>query len=106
MRDELTRLNSMPPEQRQRWIARTEAMERLSMPQRQQVRNAYAQLGGLPEDRRIAISRTFHMLQGMPEEQRQLYLNSPQYHTQFSDEERLTLYNLMVVSPLLPSGQR
>ena len=45
LHNQLTKLNSMPPAQRDRRIRYDETMERLAPPQRQQVRNALGQLG-------------------------------------------------------------
>ncbi|WP_047488925.1 DUF3106 domain-containing protein [Terriglobus sp. TAA 43] len=105
MEDRLNRLNSMPPQQREKVIQRGEAMERLSPQQRVQVRGAMGQLSALPDDRRRAVARTFRELRSMPPEQQNQMLNSPQYHQQFSDQERGTLGNLLSVSPMLPQNQ-
>lgn len=102
MVERLNRLNSMPEQQRERVLQRGEAMEHLNMQQRVQVRSAMGQLGALPEDRRRAVARSFRELRGMPPAQQNQMLNSPQFHQQFSDEERGTLGNLLSVSPLLP----
>ncbi|WP_187290192.1 DUF3106 domain-containing protein [Terriglobus saanensis] len=98
----LQTLNQMPPEQRQRMIDRNEQMERLSPQQRQQVRGALQQLGGLPLDRRRAVARSFRELKGLPPEQRGAVLNSPAYRSQFNEEERSTLSNLMQAEPYIP----
>ncbi len=102
MHNQLSRLNSMSPEERQRTMARTEWMERLAPQQRQQVRSAMAQLGSLREDRSYAVGRAFYSLKAMPPAERQAYLNSPQFRSQFNEQERGTLNNLLNVSPLLP----
>lgn len=100
--DLLNRLSAMPPAQRQRYLAWTEAMERLSIPQRFQLRSATQQLGSLPEDRRRVVARVFRDVRSMPEPQRQQYLNSPQMRSQLNDQERVTLNNLILVSPYMP----
>ena len=105
MRDRLTQLNNMRPADRQRIIERNEAMEHLSVPQRQQVRGAMLQLGSLPEDRRGVVARTFRQLRTMPDAERQQYLNSPAFRSQYNDQERLTLNGLMAVEPYIP-GRR
>ncbi len=102
MRDSLTKLNNMSPEQRRRALARTEAMEHLTPQQRQQVRGALSQLGGLPMDRRRLVARAFRDLREMPEPQRQAILNSDRFRSQFSDQERGTISNLLAVEPYLP----
>lgn len=105
MRDRLTELNRMDPRQRQSIIDRTEAMARLSPQQRQQVRSAAGELGSLPPNRQRAVAQAFRGLQSMPLDQRQSYMNSPQFRQQFTDGERGTLNNLMQVSPYLPMRQ-
>ena len=102
MNQRLQQLSTMSPERRNRAVERIEAMERLSPDQRQQVRGAMRQLGSLPPDRRRAVALSFHALQLMPSQDRQQYLNSPQVRSQFSEEERSTLDNLVRVAPLLP----
>ena len=100
--ERLEQLNTMTPEQRQRMLARTEAMEKLSPPQRQQVRGALKDLGSLPEDRRRMVARTFRGLRDLSPTQQQACLNGAQLRSQFSEQERATLYNLLVVAPYLP----
>ncbi len=102
MRDRLTQLNNMPPEKRRRVIDRTEAMERLTLPQRQQVRGAMQQLGSLPQNRRRLVARAFRDLREIPQPQRQGILSSDRFREQFSDQERETLSNLLAVEPYLP----
>jgi hypothetical protein len=100
MHARLSQLNGMNPVQREKMLERTEAMERLAPPQRQQVRAAMAQVGSLPEDRRHAVSRTFYQVRDMPPAQRQTYLNSPQFHAQFNDQERTAIHGLLDISPI------
>lgn len=99
MHARLQQLNSLPPQQQQRVLERTEAMERLAPAQRQQIRGAAAQLGSLPPDRRKAVATAFHSALDLPEGQRQAWLDSPQTRSQFSDQERGTLNNLLQVAP-------
>jgi hypothetical protein len=106
MRDRLSQLNSMPPDQRSRLIEHTEAMERLTPEQRGQVRSTMQQLASLPPASRRAVSRTFRNLRDMTPDQRSAYLNSPDIHSQFTDQERSTLSNLMAVEPYLPPPPR
>jgi len=101
----LAQLNSMPPAQRQRWLEHTEAMERLTPPERKQVRGALQQLGALPDNRRRLVARAFRDLREMPPEQRQTILNSDRFRGQFSDRERSTLSNLLLVEPYIPADR-
>ena len=106
MYDRLNQLNRMSPAEQQRTLSRTEQMERLAPQQRQQIRGAMQQLGSLPEDRRRAVAHTYHQLNAMSPEQRGAYMNSPQYRSQFNDQERETVNNLLTVSPYLPQAPR
>ena len=90
----------MAPDQRQRLLERTEAMERLAPVQRQQVRNAMAELGSIPEERRHVVSRQFYQLRDMAPEQRQAYMNSQQYQGQFNEQERGAISSLLNVTPI------
>jgi len=102
MHQRLAQLNGMTPEQRQRTYARTEAMERLAPEQRLQVRNALTNLGNLPKDRRMYVAREFRALREMAPASRQVFLNSPAMHAEFSDQERQVLSGLFEVAPFLP----
>jgi len=102
MREQLSQLNNMRPEERSRMLEHNEAIEHLTGQQRQQVRGAMLQLGSLPEDRRKLVARTFRDLRAMPEAQRQQYISSPAFHSQFNDQERNTMSNLMSVEPYIP----
>lgn len=92
----------MPPAERRRFLEGTEAMERLTPPQREQLRGAMQQLGSLPMDRRRAVARAFRDLREMPPAQREQVLNSDRFRGQFSDQERNTLSNLLTVEPYMP----
>jgi hypothetical protein len=95
----------MSPEQRDKLIARTEAMEHLAPAQRQQVRNAMAAVGSLPEDRQHAVHRAFFLLRDLPPAQRQAYMNSPQFRSRFNDQERGAINGLLEVTPIYPPLQ-
>jgi hypothetical protein len=101
----LTRLNNMPEEQRRRTIARTEALEHLTPAQRQQVKGTMQQYNALPADRRRLVARAFRDLREMPDPQRQAILSSDRFHSQFNDNERSTLNNLLAVEPYIPVEQ-
>ncbi|WP_263383514.1 DUF3106 domain-containing protein [Granulicella arctica] len=103
MRDRLIQLNNMPLDRRRRLLERTEEMEQLSPQQRQQVRGAMQQLSNLPVDRRRLVARAFRDIREMPVPQRQVVLNSDRLRSQFSDQERGTLGNLLAVEPYLPT---
>jgi hypothetical protein len=60
------------------------------------------QFGSLPQDRRRLVGRAFRDLREMPEPQRQALMSSDRFRSQFSDQERSTLNNLLAVEPYLP----
>jgi hypothetical protein len=103
MLDRLSQLNNMSPERRRRLLERTEIMERLTPPQRQQVRGALQQLSSLPVERRRLVARAFRDIRAMPIPQREIVLNSDRFRSQFSNQERGTLSNLLAVEPYLPT---
>jgi hypothetical protein len=102
LRNRLNQLDNMPPEQRRRLIERNEAIEHLTLPQRQQVRGAMQQLGTLPADRRRMVARAFRDLREVPSSERQAVLNSDRFRSQFSQQERGTLSQLLEIEPYLP----
>lgn len=105
LHQQLQRLNNMSPQDRQKRLQENEQMERLAPPQRQQVRSAMAQVGQLPEDRRHAVSRAFYQVRDMPPAQRQSYMNSPQFRSQFNEQERGAINGLIGIAPLWPPLQ-
>jgi hypothetical protein len=98
-------LSAMTPEQQQNRANNVETMEHLSPEQRQQVRGALLDLGSLPEDRQRLVRKAFRDLRQVPVEQRQAILDSDRFHSEFSDQERSVLSNLLIVEPYL-SPQR
>jgi hypothetical protein len=59
-----------------------------------------AQLGSIPEERRHIVSRQFYQLRDMTPEQRQAFMNSPQYQGQFNEQERGAINGLLNVTPI------
>jgi hypothetical protein len=98
----LQQLDSMPPQQRQRTLNRIENMERLSPAKRQEVRGAAQQMGQLPPDRKQSVQRAFRELRSVPPAERQQMLDSPEYRSQYSGQERGILSNLLSVEPYQP----
>jgi hypothetical protein len=98
----LQQLNTMPPARRERTLQWMEALERLSPERRQQVRRTMQQVAQMPEDRQRMMHKAFQNLTQLPPEQRQAVLNSPQFKSQFSYQERQMLGTLMSVQPYVP----
>lgn len=102
--DGLQKLNNMSPEQRQRALARNELMERMSPDQRREFRGAMESYKTLSPDRKIIVARTFRELRSLPPGQRSAALNSPQYRSRLSEEERRNLGMILSVEPAVPQG--
>lgn len=98
-RDRLIQLNTMAPEQRDRLLQRNEALERLSLPERQEYRVAVQRFAASPPDRRRLMAKAVVDLRAMPPDQRQIVLNSDRFRAEFSDPERATLNSLLSVEP-------
>jgi hypothetical protein len=105
MRNQLARLNAMPPQRRERILTYNERMEHLSVGQRTEVRNSLSQLGSLPPDQRRQVAEGFRQLRALPPEQRGPAANSPQYQY-MNPAQRSTLNNLLRVEPLLPPSEQ
>lgn len=98
-RDRLIQLNNMNPGQRDRILQRNEALERMSVPERQQYRAAVQRFAAAPPDRRRMMARAVLDLRAMPPDQRQAVINSDRFRAEFSDGERSTLTSLLSVEP-------
>jgi hypothetical protein len=55
-------------------------------------------------DRQQAVRRAFRQMRQMPPQQRQMFLNSGSYASQFSPQERTVLGNLLSIEPYQPHG--
>ena len=104
MRERLSQLNAMSPQERERIVDRTEVMESLSPGQRTEVRGAMQQLGSLPPNQRQMVARSFRELRQLPPNQRMAAMNSERYRW-MNDQQRTTLTNLIQVAPMLPQPQ-
>ena len=99
MRERLSQLDAMSPQQRQRMLAHTEEMERLQPTQRAEVRSAMLQLGSLPPEQRRTVARAFRELRALPPEERQ---GAMERYGSLSPQQRATLDHLLQVEPMLP----
>ena len=94
-----TRLTRCPQPQRDRRLARAEALERLSPQERGQINDSAREWRTLPADRQTMMRDAFRNLREVPPDQRQMVLNSSRYQNAFSPEERGILSNLLRVEP-------
>lgn len=101
MQGRLAQLYEMSPLQRQRIIEHTEAMERLTLEQRSEVRGAMQQLSALPPDQRKVVARSFRELRQLPPDQRFPAMLGPRY-AWLNVAQRSALTRLIQVAPMLP----
>jgi hypothetical protein len=100
---QLHQVNQMPEEQRQRRLARAEALEHMSSQDRMNLNLSGRRLAALPPDRQALVSHAFRDLRSVPVEQRQMVLNSARYQGVFSPEERGILSDFLRVEPYEPA---
>ncbi len=98
----LRQINRMPANQRQRTVDWIEAMESISPQMRQQVRMSVQQFHTLPADRQRLMKKALRDLREYPPEQRTAMMNSGQFQTQFTPQERTILGNILAVEPYRP----
>jgi hypothetical protein len=92
----------MPDQQRERTLARNEAIERLSPQQRMGLNQSAQRLATMAPDRKALVRRAFQDLRAVPLEQRETVLNSARYQGVFSPEERGVLSDFLRVEPYEP----
>ncbi len=100
--DRLHKLDSAPPEVRQRILARNEIFERMAPEQKQEIRGASQALSQMPPERNQAVRHAFRDLRGLPPEQRQAVLNSARFQAEYSPQERTVLGHLLSIEPYQP----
>ena len=99
---QLHSVNQMPEDQRQRRLARGEAIEHLSPQDRMNLNLSARRLAATPPDRKALIRRAFQDLRGVPIDQRQTVLNSSRYQGVFTPDERGVLSDFLRVEPYEP----
>lgn len=98
--NQLARLYAMKPAERERTLARNEALERLSPGQQQQYRAAAQQLYALPPARQGLIRSAMLDLREMPPAQREQVVASPAFAAEFPDPgDRAMIRTLLIVEP-------
>jgi hypothetical protein len=101
--DQLHQVNQLPAGQRERRLARADALEHMSPQDRMSVNLSARRLGALPQDRQAMVRMAFRDLRSVPLDQRQTVLNSARYQGAFSPEERGILADLLRVEPYEPA---
>ena len=100
---QLHQVDQLPEDQRQRRLARTDALERLSPQERMQINNSARRMAAQPTDRQAMMRNAFRDLRGVPLDQRRTVLNSSRYQGVFSPEERGILSDMLRVEPYQPA---
>lgn len=95
----LRRLERLPPEQRAEWLVRYRRFQQLSPLQKQEVRNMVLEFRMLPQPRRAAVKRELDVLRHLPEQEREQRLESQQFRSRFSPQERNMI---LIAAPVLP----
>ena len=92
----------MPDQQRQRRLARAEALEHMSPQDRTRVSGSAQRWAAQPPDRQAMMKSAFRDLRGVPPDQRLTVLNSDRYKGAFSAEERGILADVLRAEPYQP----
>lgn len=87
----LQQFSSLPPQKQERILRRMEIWEHLTPEQKRQGRALHWQLQQLPPDRRQAINRALLSMRNLTPEQREQRINSGQFNSEFSPQERSLL---------------
>jgi hypothetical protein len=100
---QLHRVNQMPEEQRQRFLARNEMIEHLPPQELNRINDSAHRWAKLPVARQAIMRRAFQDLRTVPLDQRPMVLNSARYQGVFTTEERGILSDLLRVEPYQPA---
>jgi uncharacterized protein DUF3106 len=88
LRERLHKFNGLTPQQQERRLSLMDRLEHMSPEQREHARNVMHGFRQLPPERKEAVRQAVRRLSGMSAQQQADALGSPQFHSQFSDEER------------------
>jgi hypothetical protein len=92
--DRLDRFNKLPQSEQQQLRERYQQFLQLPLAKQDQVRKEIKQFNQLPDDRRQALSKEFEQLRSLPEADRKTKLESDEYKSKFSPDERRMLRDL------------
>jgi hypothetical protein len=96
---QLHQMGQMSDPQRQRRLARSEALEHLSAQDRMSLNRSNQAFSSLPANRQTMVKHAFQDLRSVPLDQRQTVLNSNRYQGAFSPEERGILTDFLRIEP-------
>jgi hypothetical protein len=99
MRQRLQRFNSLTPEQQDRVLDRMEIREHLPPEQRLEENELARRYDGLPYGRQQAVRNAVRDLTSLSPQQRQERLSSPEFRSQFTDNEREIIGQALEIRP-------
>ncbi|HVP42455.1 MAG TPA: DUF3106 domain-containing protein [Terriglobales bacterium] len=102
--ERLHHFNNLPPQQRQRMLSRMDAFEHLTPEQQQQARQIFTQIRQLPDERRQPFRKGMRQLADAPAEQRGTLLDSPEFRSAYTDNERDLMRQIVKLDILPPKG--
>jgi murein L,D-transpeptidase YcbB/YkuD len=79
-----------------------DAWGHLSDAQKQQARNTYGQLKAMPPDRQQQVNSAFRRLRAMPPSARDQVMNSPEFQSHYSEQERQIIRSMTDINSSLP----
>jgi hypothetical protein len=101
-RNQLNQFSSKPPQDQQRVINRMDAWGHLTQAQKDEARNTYGQLKAMPSDRQQQVNTAYRRLRSMPPSAREQVLNSPEFQSRYSEQERSVIKNMTDINSSLP----
>ncbi|MCX6593992.1 MAG: DUF3106 domain-containing protein [Acidobacteria bacterium] len=95
MEERMERFRNMPPEEKQRLRERFEQFQQMDPEQQDRARHAFRQFGFLPEERREALQGEMDALRRMNAEERRRYMRTPQFRDKFPPPDRRLMLEMM-----------
>ena len=99
MEDRLERYNRLPAAQKERLRAQTETFQSMPPERQDAVRKAFRQFNTLPDDRRKPVQQELRRLRQMKGTERSARINSEDFRNRYSPGERQILENLAALVP-------
>ncbi len=91
LQNRLQHFSNLPPQQQEHVLNRMETWEHLTPDQKQHARQLFQQFRQLPPDRRQAVNRAIRGMRDLTPEQRDRLIDSDEYRSAFSPQERRLL---------------
>ena len=101
LQQQLRRFSALPPERQKVILKRMETWEHLTEAQKKAAKTVFTRIRQLPPARRKLMTAAIRDLRRMDPQQREQALDSAEYHTRFSNQERDLLKGVLKL-PLAP----